>query len=67
MLRTGPGVLPGGDDWPAVVLGDGVQRLLPILALLVAAGAGVALVQTPALTGAPAVADAPSALPVRSD
>ena len=52
VLRTGLGVLLVVDVGLAVVLGNEVQRLLPILALLVAAGAGVALVQTPALTGA---------------
>jgi len=52
VLRTGLGVLLLVDVGLAVVLGNEVQRLLPILALLVAAGAGVALVQTPALTGA---------------
>jgi MFS family permease len=53
VLRTGLGVLLAVDVGLAVVvLGNKVQRLLPILALLVAAGAGVALVQTPALTGA---------------
>lgn len=52
VLRTGLGLLLLVDVGLAVVLGNEVQRLLPILALLVAAGAGVALVQTPALTGA---------------
>lgn len=52
VLRTGLGVLLAVDVGLAIVLGNEVQRLLPILALLVAAGAGVALVQTPALTGA---------------
>jgi hypothetical protein len=53
VLRTGLGVLLAVDVGLAVVvLGNEVQRLLPTLALLVAAGAGVALVQTPALTGA---------------
>jgi EmrB/QacA subfamily drug resistance transporter len=52
VLRTGLAVLLVVDVGLAVVLGHEVQRLLPILGLLVAAGAGVALVQTPALTGA---------------
>lgn len=52
VLRTGLGVLVVVDVGLAAVLGHEVQRLLPILGLLVAAGAGVALVQTPALTGA---------------
>ena len=52
VLRTGLGLLLVVDVGLAIVLGNEVQRLLPILALLVAAGAGVALVQTPALTGA---------------
>jgi EmrB/QacA subfamily drug resistance transporter len=52
VLRTGLGLLLAVDVGLALVLGNEVQRLLPILALLVAAGAGVALVQTPALTGA---------------
>jgi EmrB/QacA subfamily drug resistance transporter len=52
VLRTGLGVLLAVDVGLAIVLGNEVQRLVPILALLVAAGAGVALVQTPALTGA---------------
>jgi EmrB/QacA subfamily drug resistance transporter len=52
VLRTGLGVLVVVDVGLAAVLGHEVQRLLPILGLLVAAGAGVALVQTPALSGA---------------
>jgi MFS family permease len=52
VLRTGLGVLVAVDAGLAVALGAGVQRLLPLAALLVAAGAGIALVQTPALTGA---------------
>jgi EmrB/QacA subfamily drug resistance transporter len=52
VLRTGLGVLVAVDAGLAVTLGAGVQRLLPLVALLVAAGAGIALVQTPALTGA---------------
>jgi MFS family permease len=52
VLRTGLGVLVTVDVGLAVVLGGGVQRLVPVVVLLLAAGAGVALVQTPALTGA---------------
>jgi hypothetical protein len=36
----------------AVLLGTGVTRLAPVIVLLLAAGTAVALVQTPALTGA---------------
>jgi MFS family permease len=52
VLRTGRGVLIAVDVGLAVVLGSGTDRLVPIVALLLAAGAGIALVQTPALTGA---------------
>jgi MFS family permease len=52
VLRTGLGLLLAVDVGLALVLGGGVHRLVPVVALLVAAGAGVALVQTPALTGA---------------
>jgi MFS family permease len=52
VLRTGLGMLVAVDVGLAVVLGSGVQRLVPVVALLLAAGAGIALVQTPALTGA---------------
>lgn len=52
VLRTGLGLLIAVDAGLAVVLGSGTDRLVPIVALLLAAGAGVALVQTPALTGA---------------
>jgi hypothetical protein len=52
VLRTGLGVLVAVDAGLAVVLGSGTHRLVPVAALLVAAGAGIALVQTPALTGA---------------
>jgi MFS family permease len=52
VLRTGLGLLIAVDVGLAVVLGSGTDRLVPIVALLLAAGAGIALVQTPALTGA---------------
>ncbi|WP_164860690.1 MFS transporter [Rhodococcus sp. X156] len=52
VLRVGLGVLVLGDVALAVVVGSGV-RSLPVIALvLVGTGLGVALVQTPALTGA---------------
>ncbi|NYJ04077.1 MFS transporter [Petropleomorpha daqingensis] len=52
VLRTGLGLLVAVDAGLAVALGAGVRHLLPLAALLVAAGVGIALVQTPALTGA---------------
>jgi MFS family permease len=52
VLRTGLGTLVAVDIGLAVVLGSGTERLVPIIALLLAAGLGIALVQTPALTGA---------------
>jgi EmrB/QacA subfamily drug resistance transporter len=52
VLRTGLAILVAVDVGLGVVLGSGTHRLLPVTALLVAAGAGIALVQTPALTGA---------------
>ncbi|WP_448627529.1 MFS transporter [Geodermatophilus sp. URMC 64] len=52
VLRTGLALLVLVDAGLAVVLGAGTTRLLPVVALLVAAGVGIALVQTPALTGA---------------
>jgi EmrB/QacA subfamily drug resistance transporter len=52
VLRTGLGLLVAVDAGLALALGAGVEELLPLAALLVAAGAGIALVQTPALTGA---------------
>jgi EmrB/QacA subfamily drug resistance transporter len=52
VLRTGLSLLVAVDIGLAVVLGSGAQRLVPIIALLVSAGVGIALVQTPALTGA---------------
>jgi EmrB/QacA subfamily drug resistance transporter len=52
VLRLGLVVLVAVNAGLAVVLGAGVQRLAPVLGLLVAAGVGIALVQTPALTAA---------------
>jgi MFS family permease len=52
VLRTGLATLICVDLGLAVVLGTGVHRLAPVIVLLLAAGLGVALVQTPALTGA---------------
>jgi MFS family permease len=52
VLRAGLALLVAVDVALAVVLGSGTHRLLPVAVLLVAAGAGIALVQTPALTGA---------------
>jgi EmrB/QacA subfamily drug resistance transporter len=52
VLRGGLALLIAVDAGLAVALGAGVRHLLPLTALLVAAGVGIALVQTPALTGA---------------
>jgi MFS family permease len=52
VLRTGLGLLALVDVGLAVVLGAGVTHLAPLVALMLAAGTAVALVQTPALTGA---------------
>jgi MFS family permease len=52
VLRTGLALLACVDVGLAIVLGAGVQRLGPVVVLLVAAGTAIALVQTPALTGA---------------
>lgn len=52
VLRTGLGLLAAVDVGLAIVLGGGMQHLAPIMVLLVAAGTAIALVQTPALTGA---------------
>jgi EmrB/QacA subfamily drug resistance transporter len=52
VLRTGLALLVAVDAGLATALGAGVRHLLPLTALLVAAGVGIALVQTPALTGA---------------
>jgi EmrB/QacA subfamily drug resistance transporter len=52
VLRSGLALLAAVDIGLAVVLGIGVQRLAPVLVLLLTAGTAIALVQTPALTGA---------------
>jgi EmrB/QacA subfamily drug resistance transporter len=52
VLRTGLGLLVVVDIGLALVLGNEVRRLAPVVALLLAAGVAIALVQTPALTGA---------------
>ncbi len=52
VLRTGLGLLALVDIGLAVVLGAGVTHLAPLIALMLAAGTAIALVQTPALTGA---------------
>jgi EmrB/QacA subfamily drug resistance transporter len=52
VLRSGLGLLLAVDVGLAVVLGRDGDGVLPIAGLLLAAGAGVALVQTPSLTGA---------------
>jgi EmrB/QacA subfamily drug resistance transporter len=52
VLRTGLGLLALVDVGLAVVLAAGVTHLAPLIALMVAAGTAIALVQTPALTGA---------------
>jgi MFS family permease len=52
VLRTGLAVLLAVDVGLAVTLGAGVQSLWVVAELLVLAGLGIALVQTPALTGA---------------
>jgi MFS family permease len=52
VLRSGLGMLALVDVGLAVLLGTGVTRLAPVIVLLLAAGTAVALVQTPALTGA---------------
>lgn len=52
VLRTGLGLLALVDIGLAVVLAAGATHLAPLIALLVAAGTAIALVQTPALTGA---------------
>ena len=52
VLRTGLGLLALVDVGLAVVLATGITHLAPIIALLLAAGTAIALVQTPALTGA---------------
>jgi MFS family permease len=52
VLRSGLGLLAVVDIGLAVVLAAGVTHLAPLIALMVAAGTAIALVQTPALTGA---------------
>ena len=52
VLRTGLALLALVDLGLAVVLGAGVTHLAPLIALMLAAGTAIALVQTPALTGA---------------
>jgi MFS family permease len=52
VLRTGLGLLALVDVGLAAVLAAGITHLAPIIALLLAAGTAIALVQTPALTGA---------------
>jgi MFS family permease len=52
VLRAGLGLLALVDVGLAVVLATGITHLAPIVALLLAAGTAIALVQTPALTGA---------------
>lgn len=52
VLRTGLTLLAAVDVGLATVLGAGVTRLAPVIGLMLAAGTAIALVQTPALTGA---------------
>jgi EmrB/QacA subfamily drug resistance transporter len=52
VLRTGLALLAAVDAGLAVALSTGVTHLLPLIALMLAAGTAIALVQTPALTGA---------------
>jgi EmrB/QacA subfamily drug resistance transporter len=52
VLRTGLALLAVVDVGLAVVLGSEVTHLAPMIALLLVAGTAIALVQTPALTGA---------------
>ncbi|SFL32598.1 MFS transporter [Geodermatophilus ruber] len=52
VLRTGLGVLLGVSVALAVLLGTGATAALPFAVVLVVAGLGVALVQTPSLSGA---------------
>lgn len=52
VLRTGLALLAAVDIGLAIVLGAGVTRLAPVIVLMLAAGTAIALVQTPALTGA---------------
>jgi MFS family permease len=52
VLRSGLALLALVDLGLGLVLAAGVTHLLPLMALLLAAGTAVALVQTPSLTGA---------------
>jgi MFS family permease len=52
VLRTGLALLALVDVGLAVALAARVTHLLPLIALMLAAGTAIALVQTPALTGA---------------
>jgi hypothetical protein len=52
VLRGGLGLLALVDVGLAVVLGSGVTHLALLIGLLIAAGTAIAMVQTPALTGA---------------
>jgi EmrB/QacA subfamily drug resistance transporter len=52
VLRTGLGLLAAVDVGLAVVLGAEMRRLAAVIALLLVAGTAIALVQTPAVTGA---------------
>jgi MFS family permease len=52
VLRTGLALLALVDLGLGVVLAAGVTHLLPLIALMLTAGTAIALVQTPALTGA---------------
>ena len=52
VLRSGLGLLAVVDLGLAAVLGAGTRHVAPVVALLLAAGIAIALVQTPALTDA---------------
>jgi MFS family permease len=52
VLRSGLGLLALVDVGLALLLAAGVTHVAPIIALMLAAGTAIALVQTPALTGA---------------
>jgi MFS family permease len=52
VLRGGLGLLAAVDVGLAIVLAAGVTHLVPLIALMLSAGTAIALVQTPALTGA---------------
>ena len=51
VLRSGLGLLALVDVGLALLLAAGVTHVAPIIALMLAAGTAIALVQTPALTG----------------